>query len=65
MKVIRVDNYDREGPGFDPKLIKAHVTKAGGEEIARILNASSSANGRGQYFYKCVEDDYKLEKWQP
>ena len=56
MKIIRVDNYDREL--FDDELIKEHVGKEEGLLEVEELNNNSPMHG--PYFYRLVEDNHKL-----
>jgi len=60
MKVIRVDNYDREL--YADKLIKENLS----EESANVLAASLNVNDNDPWYYRVVHDDYKLfEGFEP
>ena len=59
MKIIWVDNYDRER--FDDVLIASNVTKRNGEKIANFLNED---NKDDNWFCKLVEDNYELFKFE-
>ena len=41
MKVVQVDNFDREGPGHDDRLVAGALTK----ETADLLNEEHSGFG--------------------
>lgn len=57
MKIVGVDNYDREI--YDDILVCENVkNKYYGNKIVDMLNRQAE-NG-GETFYKLVEDDYKL-----
>ena len=60
MKIICVDNYDREQ--FDDVLIATSVDKTDGEKIIDFLN---EYNKNDNWFYKLVEDNYELFKFEP
>lgn len=61
MKLIKVDNYDREY--YDDVLIAENVHKGYGELIANLLNNRVGENSED--FFKLVEDDYELFKFEP
>jgi len=56
MKIICVDNYDREL--YDDTLIAENVHNCYGEQIVSSLNDNERDNSEG--YFKLVEDDYKL-----
>ncbi len=62
MKIIRVDNFDGEGPGRDPNLIAENVSKANGDRIASLLNKAELDTSED--YYQVVEDDYVLTVWK-
>ena len=59
MKIIWVDNYDRER--FDDILIATNVTKGSGEKIVDFLNKD---NKDDNWFCRLVEDNYELFKFE-
>jgi len=65
MKIILVDNFNREGPGHDDKLIAKVTDKFWGERIVELLNAWSQRDPHTSDFFKLVEDDYKLYRFEP
>ena len=65
MKIIMVDNFNREGPGHNDKLIVGAVDKWWGETIVSLLNDHHSKDPNNPDFFKLVEDDYKLYKFEP
>lgn len=61
MKIVRVDNFDREI--YDDVLICENVSQYYGKDIVEFFN-----NREGEYsdwYYRLVEDDYKLFKFEP
>jgi hypothetical protein len=66
MKIICVDNFNREGPGYDDKLIAGSITEPTlGKSIVDFLNATYGSGEDNPYFFKLVEDDYKLQVFEP
>lgn len=63
MKIICVDNYDREGPGHDDKLIATTVPESTGKIIVNLLNKQTDPLGEG--YYRLVEDDHELRRFEP
>ncbi len=63
MRVICVDNFNREGPGYDDKVICVAVDLYWANKIADSLNAGVHPDG--PYFYKAVADEYKLKEFEP
>lgn len=61
MKIICVDNYDREI--YDDVLIAENVHKGYGKEIVDLLN-NSPKRVDGDYF-RLVDDNHKLFKFEP
>lgn len=59
MKVIAIDNYDREY--ISDRLIKENITEEEGKRIADFHNEFC---GDGWY-HKVVNDDYKLYTFEP
>ncbi len=58
MKIIAVDNYDRES--VNDILICENVHKWYGDMIVKMLNEKSDIS-----FFKLVPDDTKLYKFEP
>lgn len=66
MKVILVDNFDREGPGAVVQKVIAGpgLSCEEAERIANKYNAKSTLTS--SEYYRVVEDDYILAKpWEP
>jgi hypothetical protein len=61
MKIICVDNYDREY--YDDVLIAENVHDYYGEIIVNLLN--NREHGDSDDFFKLVPDEYKLFKFEP
>ena len=61
MKIICVDNYDRED--HDDDLIAENVGKYYAEYIVRLLNNTEDMDSPN--YFKAVEDNYQLKKWEP
>ena len=61
MKIVRVDNYDREL--YNDVLVCENIIN---EKLGDIMiNALNYREGRNsEWFYKLVEDDYKLFKFE-
>lgn len=59
MKIIGVDNYDREY--ISDFLVCENVNKGYGNELVNYLNKQDDQ----PRFYKLVEDDYKLYVFEP
>ncbi|KEK23883.1 hypothetical protein BAGA_05425 [Bacillus gaemokensis] len=61
MKIICVDNFDRDT--HDDKLVCESIDKYYGEVVVNSLNDKLSGEHSDSYF-KLVEDDYKLYKYE-
>ena len=59
MKIIRMDNYNREL--YDDVLIAKNISKMYGEKITDLFNTD---NKDDNWFYKLVEDNYELFKFE-
>jgi hypothetical protein len=64
MKLIRVDSFNREGPGYDDKLIQGGLTKEEAQASADALNALDKSP-HSPDFYRVVPEDYELFKFEP
>lgn len=62
MKIIRVDNFDREG--VNDRLVCENVNEYYGLKIAEYLNDRFSGE-HSPDFYRLVDDNYKLYVWEP
>jgi hypothetical protein len=62
MKIICVDNFDREA--YSDSLICTNICKIYGEYLVNCLNNKYGGEQSPDYF-KLVEDDYKLYKFEP
>ena len=63
MKIIAVDNFDRDTKS--DVLIAENVREFYAEHIAQALNEKFSPGDYSQDFFKAVEDNYKLYKFIP
>jgi hypothetical protein len=64
MKIISVDNFDREQLGTsDDKLIADHVDAYYVDTIIAALNQVYSGD-HAERFFKAVPDDYQLRKYE-
>ena len=61
MKIICEDNYGRET--VNDILIAENVKKHYAIKIAEFLNRDT--HELGPYFYRAVDNEYKLHKWEP
>jgi hypothetical protein len=61
MKIIGTSNFDDEF--VSDKLICTGVDKFWGERLVKLLNESSGESS--YYFYKLVDDEYELYKFEP
>lgn len=61
MKIIAVDNFDRET--HDDVLVCENVNEFYSKVIVEFLNDKYSGEHASEY-YKAVEDDYKLYKFE-
>lgn len=61
MKIIATDNFDREM--YSDQLICENISKAYGIKFVHLLNKEVTDNS--QWYYKLVEDDYKLFVYDP
>ena len=64
MKIIKVDNFDGEGPNSNDVVIAEHVHEGYGPEILEFLIKKYSGDYSPDWF-RLVEDDYKLKKFEP
>ena len=63
MKVVRVDNLNREGPGYDDVLIEENLTADEAKAIADELNIGCGDSST--YYHRVVTDYYKLQVFEP
>ena len=63
MKIIGRDNLDREY--INDILICEDLTEQRATFIVRALNIVYCKSENSPTYYKAVEDDYKLRKFQP
>lgn len=64
MKIIKVDNFDGEGPNSDDKIVAENVHEYYGPLILEWLIKTFSDDYSRDYF-RIVEDNYKLKKFEP
>lgn len=65
MKIICSDNFGREGPGHDDKLVAENITDVeDGPVMADALNVKFGGE-QSPYYYRVVDDDYKLQIFEP
>jgi len=62
MKIIKTDNFDRDC--ISDVLIAENVNEYYGKFITGVLNKKYSGE-HSPDFYRLVQDDYKLYKWEP
>ena len=62
-KIIAVDNFDREGPGFDDRLVVFVRDVVRAQKIVDLLN--EEVGGHSPIYYKVVPNDYKLKTFVP
>ena len=62
MKVIQIDNYNREGPEGNDELICEGVSEYWGKIILEYLK---NRNGNGMAWFRLVSDDYELQIFEP
>jgi hypothetical protein len=63
MKIICVDNLQRESSNHPDYLIAEHVHTSYVDDIVKFLNGREARDGNS-YFRK-VADDYKLQDYSP
>ena len=63
MKIIMVDNFDRDS--ISDVLIADNVNKFYADYIAEALNKKFSPGDYAQSFFKPVDNDYKLYEFMP
>lgn len=63
MKVIRVSNYDDEGPGGTQRVIRSDLSLAQAEDLCRKL--CNDPNRSDLDWFRVVLDDYKLFVFEP
>ena len=61
MKIIAVDNFDRESVS-DVLIIPYVINPEIAEQIADLLNKDGAGSDK---FYKAVDNDHKLYKFEP
>ena len=62
MKIIGVDNFDTEI--VSDILVCDNISEYYGKQIVKFIN-DTFCKDYSSYFYKLVEDDYKLYKFEP
>ena len=62
MKIVQVDNFDRDT--VSDILMAEKVSKNNAEMIVKALNEKYSG-GNSPLFFTAKSDDYKLYKWEP
>lgn len=66
MKIISVDNFDRERIGTsDDQLIAASVDAHYVDIMVKALNDRYCADDHAERFFKAVPDDYVLREYRP
>jgi len=63
MKIICVDNFDRDFKS--DSLVCENISKYYGEMIVKFLNEKNKDDVNNPNFYRLVEDNYKLYKFEP
>jgi len=62
MKIIRVSNFDKES--VDDLLVSDNANERYTADIVQFLNTVFSGD-ESDYYFKKVEDDYVLHKFEP
>ena len=62
MKIVQVDNFDRDT--VSDILMAEKVSKNNAEMIVKALNEKYSGND-SPLFFRAESDDYKLHEWKP
>ncbi len=62
MKIICTDNFDRES--VSDRLVCSNVSEYYGRSIVDSLNDKLSGN-ESFNFYRLVDNDYELYRWEP
>ena len=62
MKIIAVDNFNRDE--VDDLLIAENVDPYYAQTITNALNDKYSGD-HAPHFFRAVQDDHKLNKWEP
>lgn len=62
MKVIKVDNFDRDT--VDDELVAEGLTEQEAKDMAEGLNQKFGGD-YAPWYYKAVTDDKKLHVWNP
>lgn len=63
MKVISIDNFSREGPGYDDRLIASGLSEEEAEAMADRLNADCTETSTR--FHIVRPENYVLSVWEP
>lgn len=63
MKIILVDNFNRESSSYPDILIAENVHQNYMHDIVTFLNSRKSEDGN--CYFRIVEDDYKLKDYSP
>lgn len=63
MKIIRRDNFDREGPGHDDYFVAFVQNEETAKKVAELLNDDAATIG--QVYYQVVPDSYELYRFHP
>lgn len=61
MKIIRVDSYDREGPGFDDRFLFFIRDEIRARKIVELINKED----HGDAYYRAVPNEYELKRFEP
>lgn len=64
MKIVRVDNYNREGPGHDDKLVATDITN-NAEAVVMVSALNAQEHPTSSNYYTLKEDDYQLQVFEP
>jgi hypothetical protein len=63
MKIVKRDNYGREGPGHDTTVMAENVESEFAELLCYLLNNSSSYGP--DWYFTTAQNDYQPTKWEP
>jgi len=65
MKIIRCDNYDREGPGHDDVLVASGITSIKEAKVMLDALREKCRPAESEHYYQLHEDAYVLKEFKP
>lgn len=64
MKIVWCDNFDREGPGNNERVVAYNINSER-EAKAMLQGLLVTCPAHGSDWYKIVPDDYRLRVFRP